>query len=38
MDLPVAIRLLDLNTLRLKVDPLNPLAALPEDGHVREVI
>ena len=38
MDLPVALHLLDLNTLRLKLDPLSPLAALPEDGHVREAI
>ena len=35
-DLPVALRLLDLNTLRLKVDRLSPAAALPKDGHTRE--
>ncbi len=38
LGLPVAFHLLDLNRIRLKVDPLSPSAALSKDGQVREAI
>src|SRR5437867_3405042 len=33
MDLPLTLHLLDLHSLRLKLDPLTPAAALPKDAY-----
>ena len=38
MDLPLALHLLDMNSLRLKVDPLSPATALSKGAGTHETV